>query len=140
MEKNIAYNYYKHWFSTLVELVAVEDIEVYDYILMPDGYFLCVDDIEKEFIDEDFDDDEISEEDSDDSDIDDEISEEDFVETDENTVYTIYNLNPLFQKRKRFRQKSKQFPFGLQKLSTAAMISNIPPKSKFLVMRNLTFD
>ena len=157
MEKNIAYSYNKHLFSTLVELVAIEDIEVCDYILMPDGYFLCVDDIEKEFRDDDDDDefeyyfgdedsddevsdDEVSDyEDSDDedSDYEDEISEE---EDDENTVYTIYNLHPVFQKNKRFRQKSKQFPFGLHKLSTASMISNIPPKAKFLVMRNLTFS
>jgi hypothetical protein len=167
MEKNIAYSYNKHLFSTLVELVAIEDIEVCDYILMPDGYFLCVDDIEKEFRDDDDDDefeyyfgdedsddevsddevsddevsdDEVSDdEDSgdEDSDYEDEISEE---EDDENTVYTIYNLHPVFQKNKRFRQKSKQFPFGLHKLSTASMISNIPPKAKFLVMRNLTFS
>ena len=157
MEKNIAYSYNKHLFSTLVELVAIEDIEVCDYILMPDGYFLCVDDIEKEFRDDDDDDefeyyfgdedsdDEVSDDgDSDDevsddgdSDYEDEISEE---EDDENTVYTIYNLHPVFQKNKRFRQKSEQFPFGLHKLSTASMISNIPPKAKFLVMRNLTFS
>ena len=71
MEKNIAYSYNKHLFSTLVELVAIEDIEVCDYILMPDGYFLCVDDIEKEFRDDD-DDDEFEyyfgDEDSDDED------------------------------------------------------------------------
>ena len=162
MEKNIAYSYNKHLFSTLVELVAIEDIEVCDYILMPDGYFLCVDDIEKEFRDDDdddefeyyFGDEDSDDEDSDDgvsddedsddevsddevSDYEDEISEE---EDDENTVYTIYNLHPVFQKNKRFRQKSKQFPFGLYKLSTASMISNIPPKAKFLVMRNLTFS
>ena len=152
MEKNIAYSYNKHLFSTLVELVAIEDIEVCDYILMPDGYFLCVDDIEKEFRDDDDDDefeyyfgdedsdDEVSDDevsDDEDSDYEDEISEE---EDDENTVYTIYNLHPVFQKNKRFRQKSKQFPFGLHKLSTASMISNIPPKAKFLVMRNLTFS
>ena len=152
MEKNIAYSYNKHLFSTLVELVAIEDIEVCDYILMPDGYFLCVDDIEKEFRDDDDDDefeyyfgdedsdDEVSDDevsDDGDSDYEDEISEE---EDDENTVYTIYNLHPVFQKNKRFRQKSEQFPFGLHKLSTASMISNIPPKAKFLVMRNLTFS
>ena len=167
MEKNIAYSYNKHLFSTLVELVAIEDIEVCDYILMPDGYFLCVDDIEKEFRDDDdddefeyyFGDEDSDDEDSDDgdsgdedsgdedsdyedsgdedSDYEDEISEE---EDDENTVYTIYNLHPVFQKNKRFRQKSEQFPFGLHKLSTASMISNIPPKAKFLVMRNLTFS
>ncbi len=117
MEKNTAYYYDKQWFPTLVELTAVEDIEQYDYILMPDGCFLCVDDIEKEFRDGDIED-----------------------ETDENTVYTIYNLPSELQKSKRFRQKSKQFPFGLHKLSTAERISNIPPKSKFLVMRNLTFS
>ena len=115
MEKNIAYSYNKHLFSTLVELVAIEDIEVCDYILMPDGYFLCVDDIEKEFRDDDdddefeyyFGDEDSDDEDSDDgdsgdedSDYEDEISEE---EDDENTVYTIYNLHPVFQKNKRFR-------------------------------------
>ena len=157
MEKNIAYSYNKHLFSTLVELVAIEDIEVCDYILMPDGYFLCVDDIEKEFRDDDdddefeyyFGDEDSDDEDSDDGDSDDEVSDdgdsdyEDEIseeEDDENTVYTIYNLHPVFQKNKRFRQKSKQFPFGLHKLSTASMISNIPPKAKFLVMRNLTFS